>query len=130
MKNRLKALKDDPDSEEEEAALNRCLELMDTEADAKKAVKEAQDKLDAAVLKKYDALSKDEIKLLTVKDKWFASIQMAIDGEVNCITQRLAERVKELDERYSDTMPALDDLIEQLGAKVDSHLKQMGLVWA
>lgn len=128
VNDRLKALTDEPDSDEEEAALKQCLKLMDAEADAKKAVKNAQEKLDAAVLKKYGELSEAEIKTLAVDDKWFASIQRVIEGEVNRITQQLAHRVQELDERYSVTMPALDDLVEQLGAKVHGHLEQMGLV--
>ena len=47
---RLKALKGEPDSEEEIAALKQCKKLMDAEADAKKAVKEAEAELDRAVL--------------------------------------------------------------------------------
>ncbi|MCR9296936.1 MAG: type I restriction endonuclease subunit M, partial [bacterium] len=129
VNDRLKALKDEPDSDEEEAALKRCLELMDAESDAKKAVKNAQEKLDAAVLKKYGELSEAEIKKLAVDDKWFASIQAAIEGEVNRTTQRLADRVKELRERYGETMPRLEDAIESLGTRVETHLKQMGLVW-
>ena len=33
-------------------------------------------------------------KTLVVEDKWFASIHAAIDGEVQRLTQALAERVK------------------------------------
>ena len=122
-------MKDESDSDEEEAALKRCLELMDAESDAKKAVKNAQEKLDAAVLKKYGELSEAEIKAMAVDDKWFASIQGAIEGEVNRITQRLASRVKELDERYRNTLPILEASLETLGAKVQGHLTEMGLAW-
>lgn len=129
VNDRLKALKDEPDSDEEEAALKRCLELMDAESNAKKAVKDAQEKLDAAVLKKYGDLSEAEIKTLAVDDKWFAALQAAIEGEVNRVTQGLADRVKELDERYSATMPELDTHVEEFNSRVVSHLSQMGLVW-
>jgi len=116
------------DDAEERAALKRCLALMDAEADAKKAVKDAQEKLDAKVLKKYGSLSEAEIKSLAIDDKWFAAIQTAIEGEVQRITQRLAERVKELEERYANPMPELVERVETLSARVDEHLKQMGIV--
>ncbi|MCL4203264.1 MAG: type I restriction-modification system subunit M [Pirellulaceae bacterium] len=114
------------DDAEEQAALIRCLELMDAEADAKKAVKDAQEKLDAKVLKKYGSLSEAEVKTLAVDDKWFVSIQEAIGGEVRRITQRLAERVKELEERYASPVPELVQRVDTLSAKVDEHLKRMG----
>jgi type I restriction enzyme M protein len=129
VKDRLTAIQSELDSDEEEAALTRCQELMDAESDAKKAVKAAQEKLDAKVLAKYAKLTEGDIKALTVDAKWFTSIQSAIDGEVNRITQRLAERVKELEERYSDTMPELESEIDTLSSTVEGHLKQMGLVW-
>jgi type I restriction enzyme M protein len=115
---------------EEGVALKSCLELMEAESDAKKAVKEAQEKLDAAVLKKYGELSEAEIKTLAVDDKWFATIQVDIEGEVNRITQRLADRVKELNERYSVTLSELDAELESLSKQVDGHLSKMGLVFA
>ncbi len=107
--------------------MNRCLEMMDAEADAKKAVKDAQEKLDAQLLKKYGDLTESEIKKLAVDDKWFASIRSAVEGEVQRITQRLAGRVKELEERYAETMPELEVAVEALSGKVEGHLKQMGL---
>jgi type I restriction enzyme M protein len=116
------------DDAEEQAALQRCLELMDAEADAKKAVKDAQEKLDAKVLTKYGSLNEAEIKSLAIDDKWFAAIRTAIEGEVQRITQRLAERVKELEERYANPMPELVECVETLILRVVKHLKQMGIV--
>jgi len=120
------ALEDEPDCEDEEAALNRSLEMMDAESEAKKAVKDAQEKLDAKVLKKYGDLTDAEIKTLAVDDKWFVSIQEAIGGEVQRITQRLAERVKELEERYASPVPELMQRVDTLSARVDEHFKRMG----
>lgn len=128
-KDRLKAIQDEPDSDEERDALYRCLEMMEAESDAKKAVKDAQEKLDAQVLKKYGDLSEAEIKKLAVDDKWFASIRSAIDGEVQRITQRLAGRVKELEERYVETMPELEEAVEALSTEVAGHLRKMGITW-
>lgn len=124
---RLKVLKGEPDSEEEEAALRRCLELLEAQADARKAVKEAQEKLDSAVLDKYAKLSEAEIKTLVVDDKWFASIQSAIEGEVNRVIYRLEKRLRELDERYENTISELYDETLVFSNRVNVHLKRMGV---
>jgi len=50
-------------------------------------------------------------------------LQAAIEAEIERITQQLANRVKELEERYSATLP-------QLTQQVAAHLKSMGLEWA
>jgi type I restriction enzyme M protein len=129
VKDRLKALRDEPDSDEEFAVLMRCLELIDAEADAGKAVKDAQADLDAEVLARYVKLSETEIKSLVVDDKWFVSLRAAIEGEVEQLTQRLAGRVRELDERYARPLPEVKRDAELLSAKVEAHLAQMGVSW-
>jgi len=108
VKDRLKAIKDEPDSDEERDALTRCLELIEAESAACKAVNDAQAALDAKVLARYATLTVAEIKTLVVEDKWLASIRAAIEGEVERLTQRLAARVKELEERYAKPLPALE----------------------
>ncbi|MGB2986712.1 MAG: type I restriction endonuclease subunit M, partial [Phycisphaerae bacterium] len=130
VRDRLRALKDEPDSDEEREALTRCLELIEAESEASNAVKNAQAEFDAKVLAKYPALSDREIKTLAVEDKWFASIQAAIAGEVQRLTQQLAGRVKELEERYAQTLPEVEQELEELTTNVEDHLKQMGLGWA
>ena len=130
VRDRLKAIKGEPDSDDEHAALSRCLELMEAESEAGKAVKDAQAALDAKVLAKYPKLTEAEIKTLVVDDKWFASIQAAIEGEVQRLTQQLAGRVKELEERYAHPLPKLEHVVVELTTKVEHHLKEMGLVWA
>ncbi|MCU4227946.1 type I restriction-modification system subunit M [Vibrio cholerae] len=116
----------DPD---EKAALKQAKKLFDAEADAKKALKEAQDKLDLAVFKQYPKLSIDEIKSLIVDDKWLATLESHIVAEIERVTQQLANRVKELEERYSEPLPALTQSVENLSDKVADHLKAMGLEW-
>ncbi len=81
------------------------------------------------MLAKYPKLTEAEIKTLVVDDKWFASIQAAIEGEVQRLTQQLAGRVKELEERYTHPLPKLEHVVVELTTKVEHHLKQMGLVW-
>ena len=43
--------------------------------------------------------------------------------------QQLANRVKELEERYAEPLPALEESVEALSEKVAGQLKAMGLEW-
>ena len=90
-------------------------------------MKEAQAALDEQVLARYATLTEAEIKTLVVEDKWFAGIRGAVDGEVQRLTQGLAGRVKELEERYARPLPELEQEVEAFGKKVEGHLRRMGL---
>ncbi|MCP9453064.1 MAG: type I restriction-modification system subunit M [Nitrospira sp.] len=130
VKERLKAIGRDAELADERAALETCLQLFEAEAEASKAESEAQAALDEKVLKQYAKLTEAEIKALVVEDKWFAAIRAAVEGEVQRLPQRLAARVKELEERYAQPLPAIELEVETLTAKVEGHLKKMGLTWA
>ena len=125
----LKELKGDASTKEERAVLKQCLDLFDRETAAKKAVKDAQTALDAAVFAQYPKLSEDEIKTLLVDDKWQATLKAAIAAEIERVTQQLANRVKTLEERYAEPLPQLTQDVEVLSSKVDEHLKRMGITW-
>ncbi len=127
VKDRLKTIQDEPESDEEREALMRCLALIEAESKAGKAVKDAQAELDQQVLDHYATLTEAEIKTLVVKDKWVASIRAALDSEVQRLTQQLAGRVKELEERYASPLPELEREVEEFSVKVEGHLKKMGL---
>ena len=126
---RLKAIKNEPESDEERYALKRCLALIEAESKAGKAVKEAQAALDDQVVARYATLTEAEIKSLVVEDKWLAGIRAAIEGEVQRLTEQIAGRVKVLEERYARPLPKLEQDVEEFGAKVEGHLKKMGMVW-
>lgn len=130
VKDRLKAIDGDREFEDELAALKKCLKLIEAEAAAGKAVKDAQAALDEKVLARYAKLTEAEIKTLVVEDKWLASIRSAVEGEVERLTQRLAGRVKELEVRYAKPLPKLEEDVETFSIKVEKHLKKMGLAWA
>lgn len=122
---RLKAASDG----EEIAALKQAKQLLDAEAASKKALKAAQEALDLQVFKKYPQLTPAENKVLVVQDKWLASLQAHIEAEIERVTQQLANRVKTLEERYAEPLPALSRNVETLSAQVDEHLRKMGLQW-
>ncbi|EGQ8526938.1 TPA: type I restriction-modification system subunit M [Vibrio parahaemolyticus] len=114
---------------EEIAVLKQAKKLFDAEASAKKKLKEAQEELDSATFKQYAKLAIDDVKTLVVEDKWNAALQASIQAEIERVTQKLANRVQELEARYSQPLPVLTDSVNDLSNKVDKHLKAMGLEW-
>jgi len=108
-------------------ALKQATKLFNAEAAAKKAVKEAQEALDLAVFNQYPKLDVDEIKTQIVDDKWLATLQANIVAEIERVTQQMANRVKQLEERYSTPLPKLTQSVDELGDKVAGHLKAMGV---
>ncbi len=123
----LMILHETQDSDEERDALKHCLSLIDVKSKADKAVKDAQLALNKQVLAHYATLTNAEIKVLVVEDKWFASIQSAIDGEVQRLTQTLTGRVQELEERYESPLPDLGQEVEAFNTNVEAHLRKMGV---
>ena len=62
-----------------------------------------------------------------IEEKWFASIYADIQEEVQRLTQKLTGRIKELDERYARPLPELEREVDVFSAKVEGHLKKMGI---
>ena len=122
-----KGLRDDNDIFVELDTLHDYLRLVDAEARARKDHKQAADALDLALISKYPDLTDGEIKTLVVDDKWTAAIENDVRGEIERVTRTVAGRVKALDERYAEPLPALTAEVEYLTAKVEAHLTQMGL---
>ncbi|CAA6689990.1 MULTISPECIES: type I restriction-modification system subunit M [unclassified Lentimonas] len=124
----LKALKGDSARADEAAILKQWTESNTAEAALKKAIKAAEDALDVLAYDKYPQLSEDEIKTLVVDDKWLATLDTAIHGELDRISQTLTQRVKALAERYSAPLPKMTERVSDLETKVNAHLKKMGFV--
>jgi type I restriction enzyme M protein len=114
---------------EEITALKKCLVLVNTQSKAKSAVKLAKDELDKLVFEKIPTVPEDELKDLIVNAKWLAAIETQIVEEVERMTQQLANRVKIMEERYSETLPNLNKDVVKYMTLVESHLKKMGLSW-
>lgn len=126
---RIKEIKNKSEDAEELKVMGKYLALGEQESEAKKKIKEAEKALDDKVITKYKTLIESEIKVLVVDDKWVATLDHAIKGEMNRISQRLAHRIKELAERYATPLPRLVTETEALTSKVDAHLEKMGFTW-
>jgi type I restriction enzyme M protein len=124
---RLKEAKREGADPDEIAALEHLIKLYNTEADAKKAVKEVEATLDVATLKKYGELTDADVSSLVLDEKWAATIRSRVAGEVISLTLALVARIQLLGERYAETVEALDAELEKLEAKVANHLADMGV---
>jgi type I restriction enzyme M protein len=125
-KDALKEAKAAEDQETIECA-QAAIELLQEEATAKKAAKEAQNALDTATLEKYGDLTEAAVQALVLDDKWAATIRSRVVGEVNALTLDLVGRIQQLGKRYATTIGELDAELEKLEAKVASHLADMGV---
>jgi type I restriction enzyme M protein len=126
---RLKDIKGDTDAVDERKALEEYFALLEKEAKLNKRVKENQKKMDETVAAQYTKLSVEEIKTLVVDEKWLTTLATDMDSQIQNIAFQLANRIKELAERYTAPLPELTDDVVTLSGKVNAHLKKMGFKW-
>ncbi|HHV7525249.1 TPA: type I restriction-modification system subunit M [Burkholderia orbicola] len=119
---------DDAVSEELRVLLD-WLKLAAEESALKKRVREADAVLDASAYAHYSKLSEAEVQTLVVDDKWLATLDAAVHGEMDRLSQQLTARVKELAERYEAPLPRLNERVSHLEARVGRHLEKMGFTW-
>ena len=129
VQNRLKEIKADADAKEEIKVLKAYLDLIAQQTATNKKIKEANAALDKKLYAKYPTLTVNEIKTLVVDYKWMATIDKEIHAEMDRISQRLTQRIKELAERYETPLPMQTSEVSKLEKKVNAHLKKMGFVW-
>ena len=129
VQNRLKELKGDNNAKEEIKVLKAYLDLLSKQTATNKKIKEANTELDKKLYVKYPTLTEDEIKILVVDDKWMSTIDKEIRTEMDRISQRLTQRIKELAERYETPLPKQTVEVSNLEKRVNEHLKKMGFVW-
>ncbi|WP_338848910.1 type I restriction-modification system subunit M [Massilia sp. W12] len=110
-------------------ALNTYLHLQDEIAHLKKQIKDKDKALDKLAHDKYADLTEDDIKDLVVRDKWLAQLDRDIHGEMDRVSQALAQRVKELAQRYGTSLPEINAQVAEMEAQVNAHLAKMGFVW-
>ena len=125
----LKQIQADPELAEEAAALRRWQQLSDEESKLKKALKDLEAHVDRQAHDRYPRLKESEIQNLVVDDKWLAALGTAVHGELDRVTQRLTQRVKELAHRYELPSPKMAKRTDDLQALVDAHLARMGFTW-
>lgn len=129
LKARLKEVKKyAPDGEECEI-LTRYVELADKVKKYSKLVKDLNIALDKMLREKYGKLSVEEIKELLVNHKWYYSVFDGISALYDSASHDMANRISELADRYENTLPELEQSVEDYEAKVKAHLERMGFAW-
>jgi type I restriction enzyme M protein len=126
LKARAKEIKSDSEFADELAMLEKYNGLLEKEAECKKEIKTKEADLEKKVIAKYPTLSIDEIKTLVVERKWMGELQTRTMSEVERTSQTMAGRIKELAERYDETLPDIEKEAQALTKKTDEHLAQMG----
>jgi type I restriction enzyme M protein len=117
------------DNAEEWDMLAAYKKLMDEEAETQTQIKAAKAALEKKVIAQYPKLSIDEIKTLVIEKKWMANIEQRIRTEMDNISHRLTQRIKELADRYETPLPQLNNEVALLIKKVEEHLKKMNFKW-
>ena len=125
---RLKEIKGDKDAQEEVAVLKQWLVLSDKESALKRLLKDAEAALDTLAYDHYPKLTEADVLSFVVEHKWLARLSVAVQGELDRVSQTLTSRIRVLAERYAKRLPELKSDVEALSAKVEAHLKQMGFV--
>ena len=117
------------DNAEEFDMLAEYKKLMDDEAAIQTYIKTAKAELEKLVIAQYPKLTIDEIKTVVAEKKWMENMEQRIRNEMDNISHRLTQRIKELADRYETPLPKLTKDVNALTAKVEGHLKQMDYKW-
>lgn len=126
---RLREIEKDKNAKDEVLVLKQYMSLIEQQAKLTTDIKTASETLDKKALAQYAKLTETDVQNLVVDGKWMKAIQIAINSEMERISQRLTQRLKELLDRYETPMPELDKQMKELEEKVSAHLAKMGFVW-
>ena len=125
---RLKEIEKDKEAKDELLVMKQYMSLIEQQAKLTTDIKTASETLDKNALAQYAKLTENDVQNLVVDGKWMKAIQIAINSEMERISQRLTQRLKELLDRYETPMPELDKQVKELEEKVNAHLAKMGFV--
>ncbi|MFH2093035.1 MAG: type I restriction-modification system subunit M [Pseudomonadota bacterium] len=114
------------DNAEEYDMLRQYNTLMEDTKKVQDKIKIAKADLEKKVIAQYPKLSIEDIKTIVVEKKWMHSMEQLIRIEMDNISHRLTQRIKELAERYETPLPKLIREVDELESNVNAHLKKMG----
>ena len=113
-------------AKEEAQVFENYIALQEALAETNAFIKKQKTKIEKAVTEIYPTLSEKEIKHLVIEKKWLHNLENALHAETDKISQTLSQRIKELAERYRETLGELEAQTKDNEAKVKLHLQKMG----
>lgn len=125
VKKRIKTLDSEKDAEEL-SILWLYLKRKEDIADIKRVIKATKYELLIKLIDKYKNLSKGEIKELVIEKKWYATLSLRLDEEMQHVNQNLQHQISALSNRYAQTLSEIDEELNLLEDKVKEHLLEMG----
>ncbi|MDE5418478.1 type I restriction-modification system subunit M [Labilibaculum sp. DW002] len=129
LSKRMTAIKGDASEKEAYQLMQKVQKLFTQQTAIGKQLKEKVAELDKLCYNKYPKLSEAEVRDLVIGNKWLTALKTDIQSEIDAISQRLTSRIKELAERYENTLGELDNSTKELEVKVNAHLQKIGLAW-
>ena len=99
----------------------------DKELKAQKALLKAKNhNLVIDITERYHQLTASDVCRLVVEDKWLRDIRGMLLGEMDKVTNAIAEEVRTLHQRYADTLAELEAQVREKESAVIAHLNAMG----
>ena len=123
VKNWLKKNQTDPDLRAEAGAVAEYASLLDQQTKLKGKIGVATSALHAAMALSYSRLTDADVKSLVVDDKWLGSLERAVKGEVDRVSQELTQRLRELAERYEAPLQQITNRVAQVESQAELHLE-------
>jgi len=129
VRDRLRAIKEEADTDEERTVLTAYQALLDKESAAAKRVKDVTRALYTKVEAKYSRLGVAEMKKLIIEDKWLMKLGVDVGSELGSTSQPISGRIGELATRYAKPLSELTLDLEYFSGRVSEHLSTMAARW-
>ena len=89
----------------------------------------ANENLQRTANSSYHDLTDGEVPSLVVDDKWRSTLAQSAHAQLTTRPSQLERRLVELRDRYALSLPALVRRVTSQQARVEKHLRRMGLTW-
>ncbi len=113
-------------TEEQRMLWLQFLSLLESEKGIKDEIKQLGSQMLQGIVNAYAALTEVDARQLIIEQKWLASIEQRITGEMHNALHRLIGDVTALVERYEHTLADLTATYDSQTSTVLKHLKTMG----
>lgn len=128
-KNLNAALKDMTLEEEAIKLLDQYRSLVNQEDLLKEAKKRLDEELTAKIIDKYMNLDEKLVRKLIIECKWIEAVSIVVYEQLDKLIQTFTKRLIQLEDRYKNPLPAIEERIEELSKSVRANIEAMGVKW-